>query len=105
MSEKINLDVLSDDAKTLAGAWFGSMRPKSESTVTLHLQHNVPTERTQNALDELVAKGVISQRPFNRFGGVVYTPQVDCFDAFRWVGSLNKEWRERVNWKLMEAVR
>lgn len=80
----IDLSILSDDAKAIAGCWFALMKPNSQSALTLHLIENKPAPRTQDALDELVGKGVLSVEPFNEFGGLVYKPLVDCHDAFKW---------------------
>lgn len=104
MSGAIDLAVLSDDAKAIAGVWFGMMRP-GKGSVTHHLRELKPTDRTQAALDELVAKGVISVEPFNRFGGLVYRPLMDCHAAFAWFGKLrDTPAMEAVNWRLMEPV-
>lgn len=102
MSEAIDLDSLSDDAKVIAGCWFAKMRVGGESALTLHLIENKPAPRTQAALDELVAKGVVSVSPFNRFGGLVFKPLVDCFSAFQWLMT-NSE-REGVNFQLMVPI-
>jgi hypothetical protein len=81
---KIDLENLSDDAKAIAGCWFGLMKPNSESALTLHFQKLKPAPRTEVALAELVEKGAISVEPFNEFGGLVYRPLVDCHSAFMW---------------------
>lgn len=64
---------LSFDAKFLAGALFAMMEP-GVGTLTFGMRESKPTARTQAALDELVAKNAAMVRPFNKFGGVVYTP-------------------------------
>lgn len=65
---------LSFDAQYLAGSLFAMMVP-GEGTLTFGMKQSRPTQRTQAALDELVEKGAVSVRPFNQFGGFVYTPQ------------------------------
>lgn len=77
----MTVDELSDDAKTVAACLF----PTIASTATFHLREHRPTERTQAALDEMVAAGLVSCEPFNRFGGKVYKPLVEFSDAKRWV--------------------
>ncbi len=98
---KLNMDDLSDDAKALAGCWFAKMGPKSDG-LTLHLKELKPAPRTQAALDEMVARGVLSKTPFNQYGGEVYKPLLDCFEAFRWFMA-NAE-REDINFRLMVPV-
>lgn len=96
------MDTLSDDAKAIAGCWFARMRVNGESALTLQLIELKPAPRTQAALDELVACGAISVEPFNRAGGLVYKPLVDCFAAFRWfMENANKP---EVNFRLMVPV-
>lgn len=64
---------LSDDAYFLACSLFSMMKP-NDGTVTFRMQESRPTARTQAALDELVARGKLTVRPFNQFGGFVYSP-------------------------------
>ena len=105
MAEAINLDTLSDDAKALAGVWFGLMKVDGMGTLTLHLIENKPTARTQAALDELLAAKVISVEPFNKAGGLVYRPLVNCHPAYQWQGRLFLEGKgDHINWVLMEPV-
>lgn len=99
-AEKLNMEGLSGDAKAIAGIWFAQMRPTSDG-VTMHLRENKPAPRTQSALDELVNRGAISVGPFNRFGGLVYKPLVDCWDAFVWFSKLEDGEKEAVNFRLM----
>lgn len=82
----VDLEPLSVRAKALAGVWFGLMDVERNSGVTLHLSVLKPTAQTQAALDELLAAGVISVEPFNRYGGVVYRPLVNCRPAWKWLG-------------------
>lgn len=96
---EIDLSALSDDAKAIAGCWFAKMKVDGESALTLHLVENVPAPRTAAALAELVEKSVISVEPFNRFGGLVYRPLVDCFSAFRWF--MENAERPEINFQLM----
>ena len=102
MSEKLNMDGLSDDAKAIAGCWFAKMRVGGDSALTLHLVELKPAPRTQAALDELVDRGAISVEPFNGSGGLVYKPQVDCFEAFSWF--MRNAKRPEVNFRLMVPV-
>jgi hypothetical protein len=102
LAERLNMDGLSDDAKAIAGCWFGKMKVGGESALTLMLRELKPAPRTQAALDELVNRGAISVEPFNRFGGLVYKPLVDCHDAFVWFMKNAK--RPDVNFRLMVPV-
>lgn len=104
MTEKLNMDALSDDAKVIASCWFGNMRVGGQSELTLHLRESRPAPRTQAALDELVNRGAVSVEPYNRYGGVVYRPLVDCFDAFVWFAKLSDAEREPHNFSLMVPV-
>lgn len=76
---------LSNDAKTIAGAWWGL--PIGEKTVvTFHMIENRPTARAQAALDELVAAGFLWRETFNRHGGVSYRPLGPSMRKFgRWI--------------------
>lgn len=65
--------VISQDAMFLGSSLFWMMRP-GEGKLTFQMVENRPTARTQAALDELVAAELVSVEPFNRFGGVTYTP-------------------------------
>lgn len=102
--EKLNMERLSDDAKVIASCWFGNMRVGGQSDLTLHLRESRPAPRTQAALDELVDRGAISVEPFNRYGGIVYRPLVDCFDALLWFARLSDAEREPHNFPLMVSV-
>ena len=77
-------DVLSDDAKAVAGGWFGFMRPGA-GRVTCHMRETKPTARAQAAIDELVAAGIVKVSKFNRYGGLVYEPLKDCTEYRRWL--------------------
>ena len=96
---EIDLSALTDDAKAIAGCWFAKMRVGGESKLTLQLVEHVPAPRTEAALAELVSKGVVSVEPFNRFGGLVYKPLIDCHPAFVWFMKNAK--REDINFQLM----
>lgn len=100
---------LSDDAMGLAGVWFARMKVGSpRSTLTLALKISKPAPRTQAALDELVAKGVISHHintPTEADAGShVYQPLVDCFDAFVWMHERLKTDPDSLSWKMMVPV-
>lgn len=66
---------LSADARYLGHALFGPMLP-GIGKVTFQQTTTTPSPRTQAALDELVAAGLLSVEPFNRYGGLVYRPLV-----------------------------
>lgn len=68
---------LSFDAKCVAGAWFGMMTP-GKGDLTFQLRTARPSDRALAALAEMVAAGVIEVEAFNRYGGLVYRPLVDC---------------------------
>lgn len=99
----IPMDDLSFDAKVLAGAWFGM---GMKTTVTLHLVESQPTKRTQDAIDELVSKGVMGVEPFNDLGGLVHRPLVDCSEAFRWLRGVveDETMSAEAKWPLYEAI-
>lgn len=78
---------LSDDAKAVGGAWFGTMRvADGESHVQFGLQSGRPSARSAAALMQLVAAGVISIGPGDRQGSVRFCPLVDCSSLFRFAG-------------------
>lgn len=68
---------LSFDANCIAGAWFGMMTP-GKGDLTFELRTVRPSNRALDALAELVGAGIVSVEPFNRYGGLVYRPLVDC---------------------------
>ena len=74
---------LSDEAKCVASAWFGMMSP-GKGELTFELQGRKPAAWAQKGLNELVREGFVSVEPFNKYGGLVYRPMVDCHWAFRW---------------------
>lgn len=80
----IDLEPLSKEARALAGVWFGMM-DVGRGSVTHHLVEWRPTARTQEAINELLAAGVISVEPLNQHGGKTYRPLVDCMPAFKWM--------------------
>lgn len=75
---------LSTCAKAVCGAWFGLMRP-GKGELTFSLGQSRPSDQAQAGLDELVAAGIISVEAFNRYGGLVYRPMIDCHWALRWL--------------------
>lgn len=92
---------LSFDAKCIAGAWFGMMIP-GKGDLSFSLQSARPTERALAALGELVAAGVISVERFNRYGGLVYRPLVNCrwgFDFLR-----RHEDDPAIKWPITEPI-
>lgn len=126
---KIDLDALSDDAKVLASTWFSNMRAREfyadiepaslggDPGLTFQFVSSVPTPRTQQALDELVNKGVVRCMPAhdNVQPGRVrqpirYLPLVDCFPAFQWFGPMvvgpkaDPERVEALSWVLMQTA-
>lgn len=72
MSPAPNEEKISDDAKCVYSAFFTLGRAGS-SKLIFQMEKSRPTERTQKALDELVSQTILIKKPFNRFGGVVYT--------------------------------
>lgn len=95
---------LSDDAKSVLGAWFGM---GSKSVLNLHLVESRPTPRCRAALDELVAAGALSKAPFNRFGGETYKPLIETREYMTWL--MKKHPMGRMNPKdsfaLMEKIK
>jgi len=100
---EIDLDELSFDARILAAAWFGM---GMKTSVTLHLRESRPAPRTRAAMDELVAKKVISVEPYNEFGGLVCRPLMDCRNASRWLhGALDDEKTAALaKWSISEPI-
>lgn len=91
---------LSDDAKTVAGAWFGM---GYKTVLNLHLRESRPTPRCQAALDELVAKKVLAVGPFNKFGGVTYKPLLDTRPMMTWL--LKRGENDLGHFVLMEPIK
>lgn len=75
---------LSDIAKAVAGAWFGSMVP-GKGDLTFHLHEARPSDDAQRGLNELVAAGAISVQPYNDLGGLTYRPLVDMRRQLGWI--------------------
>jgi hypothetical protein len=67
---------ISADAKFLAASLFSMMKP-GEGKLTFGMEENIPSPRTQAALDEMVVAGLVKVEPFNHLGGLVYTPLVE----------------------------
>lgn len=51
---------LSDDARSVAAAWFGAMPVSPTSHLRFAMVEHRPSARAQAGLDELVAAGAIS---------------------------------------------
>lgn len=79
-----HLASLGDDAKAVGSAWFVNMHPGTDSELTLQMVQSRPTARTQAALAELVAAGLLSCAPLNDRGGVVYKPLKTFHPLMRW---------------------
>lgn len=73
---KAQKERLSPDALYFAGSMFFLMTP-GEGELTFKMVESRPSDRSQAALDELVAEGLVSAEPFNRFGGMTYRPLVE----------------------------
>lgn len=69
------LDRLSADARFFGASMFSMMEP-GVGKLTFRMIEAVPSPRSQAALDELVAAGMVKVEPFNDHGGRVYTPLV-----------------------------
>ena len=89
MSKKITLPKELDgaDAVTIGvcGVWFGNMRPGGNGELHFGMRQSRPTAEVQAALDDLVARGVVSLTADAHGPGCTYRPLINCFDAFRWV--------------------
>lgn len=77
----MSLPEISDDAKAVMGAWFGTTM---QTTVNLHLIESRPTARTQAALQELVKNGYLATAPFGE-RGTKLTPLTDGQPYLRWL--------------------
>jgi len=62
---------LSTRAKGVAGIYFGT-----GTELTFRCIEAKPSPKMQAALDELVKAELISARPFNKYGGTVYTREM-----------------------------
>lgn len=87
MSE-INLDGLSDDAKAVAGAMFGMMKPNSANSGLAFGTPSRITKRANAALTELVNADVIALTIRARDGSWEFKPKVSCYLAFMWLHDL-----------------
>lgn len=67
---------LSSDALYFAGSMFMLMT-SGKGELTFRMVESRPSPRSQAALDELVAAGVVSAEPASRDGGVTYRPLVE----------------------------
>lgn len=72
---KAQRETLSADALYFASSMFMLMTP-GKGELTFRMVDSKPSPRSQAALDELVAAGVVSSEPFNKYGGVTYRPLV-----------------------------
>ena len=99
-SKKLDMADLSNDAKMIAGCWFGRMTPRSD--LTLCMEESEPAPRTAAALAELVERQVVSVEPYYNRKGRVYRPLVDCDDAFRWF--MKHAQRKEHNFRLMVPI-
>jgi hypothetical protein len=70
------MSALSADAKFFGASMFSMMVP-GEGKLTFQMVTSKPSPRSQAALDELVAAGLVMVEPFNSKGGIVYTPLVE----------------------------
>lgn len=92
---------LSFDAKCIAGAWFSMMTP-GKGDLTFQLRTARPSDRALAALAELVGAGIVSVEPFNRYGGLVYRPLVDC----RWGYDFLREHEDNpaIKWPITQQI-
>lgn len=86
-----NLDRIT---KAVAGAFFGMMRPDSESHLHFGLRQGRPTVEVERALNILEAHGLVSRTPDER-GGVTYRPLKDM-SAYRAAANLGIRLTERL---------
>jgi len=96
------MDDLSFDAKCIAGAWFGIMIP-GKGGLTFQLQESAPSDRAQDALDELVRSKIISVEPFNRYGGLVYRPLINCSWGFEFLRAHEDD--PAIKWPITRKLR
>lgn len=83
----MTLPEISDDAKAVFGAWFGTTM---QTTVVLQLIETQPTKRTQAAIDELIAKGYVTAKiarvgTAGGDGGVKLNALTDGQPYLRWL--------------------
>jgi len=86
---------LSDDARCVAGGWFGV----GLTEVICAMREWRPTTRTQAAIEELVKAKIVSRGNYGA-RGFILRPLVDCEGYGRWL----KKNRSKGEWPLMEEV-
>jgi hypothetical protein len=77
-------DELSDAAKGLLGSVFWMMPIGSEGLI-FHTPSRI-SDQAKAALEELVAAGFVEEDRHTYRGGVRYSPKVNCFEFWGWVG-------------------
>lgn len=102
ISAAVAMDMLSDDAKAVAGSVFGTMRP-GHGTLTFRMIESRPTARMQAALDELEAAGLVECKPINQVGGKEYRVLANLNDFFVWM--MNNIDRDDVRFRISEPIK
>jgi hypothetical protein len=84
------MQMLSDDAKAVAGGCFGTMRP-GHGELRFAMKEYRPSARTQAALEELEAGGAVCHRAL-----------VNFWDFFLWLR--RQEGRADLRFKIVEPI-
>ncbi|UTC29758.1 hypothetical protein BAJUN_01280 [Bajunvirus bajun] len=109
---KVDLSILTDDAKAILGCWFAMMPTHTTNGLQFGMRELKPTARTRAALAELIEKKIIFRVMDSSVPPPpteVYKPLFDCFEAFDWTREIledtdHPERAAAVSWKLMEPV-
>ena len=70
---------LSQAAKDMAAGWFAFGK---KSVVNSHEPH-ATVNANRAALDELIAAGLVTAEPFNKFGSMTYTGSDATWEIFK----------------------
>lgn len=90
---------MTDDARCLWTVYFGMGRA-GVTELIFHLNESKPTARTSAGLHELETLGLISSKPFNKLGGIVYTLMVEPDKAEK----ASQKLIEKNSWKLTQKI-
>jgi hypothetical protein len=94
------MQMLSDDAKAVAGGCFGTMRP-GHGELRFAMKEYRPSARTQAALEELEAMGGIETTK-EPGGAVCHRALVNFWDFFLWLR--RQEGRADLRFKIVEPI-
>ncbi len=90
---------LSDEAKAVAGVAFGL---GDKCVLSFGMVESRPSAKTQAALDELLAAGLITRKQINQSGAVEYRATTDLSEYARWLRRNGKN--PRIRFPLVEPI-